>query len=150
MKKRRVIQPILWTERPTGAVMGGWFTLALPSSPGPSWTFLWLLILVIYLSWVPLLPSSSSWDPHLELLGELVPTISTSPPQVEASKKKPDAFSNCGNSKNYQPPHSFISVLPQITPRWCLIAKKPAAHLHNECSLTASLSKTLANHPFWF
>jgi len=21
-------QPILWTERPTGAVMGGWFTLA--------------------------------------------------------------------------------------------------------------------------
>jgi hypothetical protein len=22
MKKRRIIQPILWTERPTGAVMG--------------------------------------------------------------------------------------------------------------------------------
>jgi hypothetical protein len=29
MKKRRIIQPILWTERPTGAVRGGWFTLAL-------------------------------------------------------------------------------------------------------------------------
>jgi len=94
---------------------------------GPSWTFLWLLIPVIYLTWVPLLPSSSSRDPHLELLGELVPTISTSPPQAEASKKKLDAFSNCGNSKYYQPPHSFISVLPQITPRWCLHCQKASS-----------------------
>jgi len=29
MKKRRIIQDILWTERPTGAVMGDWFTLTV-------------------------------------------------------------------------------------------------------------------------
>jgi hypothetical protein len=74
MKKRRIIQPKLWTERPTGAVMGAgslwpvlrvkWILLRFRTSPEGSELVQFLEPLVngfrCTLSWPPIL---SHWFP---------------------------------------------------------------------------------------